>query len=197
MASGATAQLRGRRREPRTLRALGWGRSEIRRLLLQELALLAFASSLAVGLHAYLAGSSRWHLTVGVGTAGCPGGCRDTDRRSVVAGAPGDGSGGPDGNRNSSPWASPTGPTDEVVMLCWTTRNLLRAPKRTALAVLVIAAYVAPWARIWPCGGHSVAPRLLTPARPPDLVAGGSDRHRGRDRDPPGWPRAPSPNSIG
>ena len=45
--SGATAELRGRRRELRTLRALGWARSEISRRLLREFALLALVMSLA------------------------------------------------------------------------------------------------------------------------------------------------------
>ena len=41
VACGATAELRGRRRELRTLRALGWAGSKIRRRLLAEFALLA------------------------------------------------------------------------------------------------------------------------------------------------------------
>jgi hypothetical protein len=139
VASGAMAQLRGRRRELRTLRALGWGRSEIRRLLLQEFALLAFASSLAVGLTAYLCEAalggtspSGWELlavpavvAMTIAAAWWP------VRRATAAADP-------------MATARAHRPADWTHRQSWmlgrTTRNLLRAPKRTALAVLVIAA---------------------------------------------------------
>ena len=160
VASGATAKLRGRRRELRTLRALGWARSEIRRLLLQEFALLAVISGLAAALVAYLCEAalgrtspSGWELlaipaavVMTIAAAWWP------VRQATAAADP-------------MATARAHGPADwtrrQPWMLGQAMRNLLRAPKRSALRVLVIAASCAALgeelAMRWAFGGTLVS----------------------------------------
>ena len=139
VASGAAAKLRGRRRELRTLRALGWGPSEIRRLLIQAIALLALATSLAVGLGIYLCEAvlsrtspSGWDLlaipaVVAMTIAAVWWPVRQaTAAADPLATAPAH---RPADWTRRQPW-----------MLRQPIRNLLYAPKRTVLSVFVIAA---------------------------------------------------------
>ena len=139
VASGAAAKLRGRRRELRTLRALGWGPSEIRRLLLQEIALLALASSLAVGLGVYFCEAvlsrtspSGWDLlaipavvAMTIGAVWWPVRQATTAADPMATAAV----------HRPADWTS-----RQPWMLGQPIRNLLRAPKRTALRMFVIAA---------------------------------------------------------
>jgi putative ABC transport system permease protein len=139
IASGATAKLRGQRRDLQTLRALGWTRGEVRRLLLRQFLQLAVISSLAAALVAYLceavlgrAVPSRWELlaipaaiAMTIAAAWWP------VRRAAEA-----------ANPMATPCAHKSG--DWIRWQPWVlgqaTRNLLSAPRRTALKVLVIAA---------------------------------------------------------
>ena len=163
VAGGVTAKLRGRRRELRTLRALGWGRSEIRHLLLQEFALIAIAGSLAAVLAAYL-----FEVTLGRSS---PSGWELLAMPAAVvmtmaaAWWP---------VRRATGEAEPMAMARSRVPAAWTRRrpwmlgqtmsNLRRAPLRTALTVLVIAvssgALGQELAVRWAFGGTLVGSRL-------------------------------------
>jgi hypothetical protein len=138
VASSAVTELRGRRRELRTLRALGWARSYIRRRLLQEFALLAALSSLAAVLAAYggdavlgRTSPSWWELpavpaavVMMIAAAWWPvrqATAAADPMATVRVRLPADWT-------RRRPW-----------MLGQAIRNLLHAPKRTSLRVLVIA----------------------------------------------------------
>jgi hypothetical protein len=158
-ASSAATELRGRRRELRTLRALGWARSDIRRRLLQEFALLASVSSLAVVLAAYVCEAvlgrtspSGWELpavpaavVMTIAAAWWP------VRQATAAADPM----AAVRVRLPADWAR-----RQPWMLGQAIRNLLHAPKRTWLRVLVIAASCGALGQLlatrWAFGGTLV-----------------------------------------
>ncbi len=161
--SGATAELRGRRRELRTLRALGWARSEISRRLLREFALLALVMSLAALLVACMCEAvvvhtspSAWDvLAIPAGVVMTIAAAWWPVRQATAAADP------METARVHRPADWPRG---QPWMLGQAIRNLLRAPKRTALRVLVIAASCGALgeelALRWAFGGTLRAPWL-------------------------------------
>ncbi len=139
VASSATTELRARRRELRTLRALGWARREIRRRLLQEFALLAAVISLAAVLAAHLCEAvlgrtppPAWELLAIPAAVAMTIAAAWWPVRQATAAA--------------DPIATMRAhrPADWTRLQPWmlgqAIRNLLNAPRRTALRVLVIAA---------------------------------------------------------
>jgi putative ABC transport system permease protein len=160
VSSSVTAELRGRRRELRTLRALGWARGEIRRRLLKEFALLAAASTLAAVLAAYLyeavlgrtTPSGRELLAIPAAVVMTIAAAWWPVRQATAAADPMATARlhRPAAWTRRQPW-----------MLGQAIRNLLRTRKRSALRVLVIAvscgALGQELAMRWAFGGTLVA----------------------------------------